>query len=182
MHNSSNGTSQLCSFNRNTPRKSPGKVKSALRPRSFAARKDFFLLRKGRVTRRSSRQSVRRDAASRRIHGTFAAPFRPTKLQRDFHKAQRRVGPREHAGDSRAAREGSVRRGGARRGEREAAKWKRNFAIRRENSWRELSLSSLDFAIAPTIFSAYVEKHGRSSELVFHQFREAYVSLINEKV
>lgn len=71
----------------------------------------FSFVRGERVTRRSSRQSVRRDAASRRIHGTFAAPFRPTKLQRDFHKAQRRVGPREHAGDSRAAREESVRRG-----------------------------------------------------------------------
>lgn len=51
-------------------------------------------------TSRSSRQSVR---CCQPLHfrATFAALFRLTKLQRDFHKAQRRT---ENNGDSRVAR------------------------------------------------------------------------------
>jgi len=117
MHNSSNDTSRL--FQRETAFGTPReKWKVFLLP-SFlfsVPLKDFFL-RKGNNGEQAGRVDKAYDAASRRIRGTFAAPFCPTKLQRDFHKAQRR------------AENTLVIRWVARGRRRGAAKWKGNFAI-----------------------------------------------------
>lgn len=80
----------------------------------------FFFLRRENNGEQAGRVDKAYNAASRRIRGTFAAPFRPTKLQRDFHKAQRR------AENMPVIRRVAKRGGGRRCG---ATKWKGNFAI-----------------------------------------------------
>lgn len=139
MHNSSNGTSQLCSFRGNSSQNSPRKVKSAPPP-SFPPSSPFRYKRffspsgeKRRTSRSLSRQSVR---CCQPLHfrATFAALFRLTKLQRDFHKAQRRAENkpviREWQGE---------RKGWSRSSEMEG----KLCYPRHENSRHELSLSSL---------------------------------------
>jgi len=162
MHNSSNDTSRL--FQRETAFGTPReKWKVFLHP-SFlfsVPLKDFFL-RKGNNGEQAGRVDKAYDAASRRIRGTFAAPFCPTKLQRDFHKAQRRA---ENTLVIRWGGEGETTRSSEMEG-------KLRYPCR-ENSRRELSLSSL----APR-FPSRIKKRKKSWRLaVYDQFYEVYVSL-----
>lgn len=117
------------------------------------------------------------NAASRCIRGTFAAPFRPTKLQRDFHKARRRA---ENTPMIRRAA-----RGRRRRGWRGAAKWKGNFAIHAMKTHGVSYLFPLSLSLflsrprlgRTAIPSAY-QKAKKSWQLaVYDQFCEVYVSL-----
>lgn len=174
MHNSSNGTSRLCSFNRDSPRK----VKSVLPPITLSrcSIERFFLHNKDKEQAGWVEKAY--NAASRRIRGTFAAPFRPTKLQRDFHKAQ-----------GRAASTPVIRRVAKRRrcgGWRGAAKWKRNFAIRAVKTHGVSYLFPLSlFRPRPgraAIPSAY-QKAKKSWQLaVYDQFNQVYVSLASREV
>lgn len=99
MHNTLNGTSRLCSFNENSLETPWEKWKVCLLPSLllFVLHRKIFFLRKENNEEQAGRVDKVYDVANRHIRGTFAAPFRPTKLQRDFHKAQRRA--ETHAGD-----------------------------------------------------------------------------------
>lgn len=152
----------------------PGKVKSVPPSTIPLCTVERFFFSAGKITGdRAVRVDKAYDAASRRIRGTFAAPFRPTKLQRDFHKAQRRA-------ENTPVIRGAARAGGAESSEMEE---KLRYPCR-ENSRRELSLSSL---FRPrlgraAIPSAY-QKAKKSWQLaVYDHFYEVYVSLASRKV
>lgn len=88
-------------------------MKSAASPTAPSLRRKIFFRRKENKGEQAGVDKAH-DAASRRIRGTFPAPFRPAKLQRDFHKAQRRA-------ENTPMIRGVAR---AREEERGAARWK----------------------------------------------------------
>jgi len=141
----------------------------------FVLHRKIFFLYKENNEEQAGRVDKVYDVANRRIRGTFAAPFRPTKLQQDFHKAQRRA--ETHAGDLQG--EGKTTRRMARSSEMEG---KLRYPCR-ENSRGVSYLFPLFLGLVSVTPQFPPKKRKKSWQLaVYDQFYEVYVSLACRKV
>lgn len=153
IHNSSNDTSRLSSSLGKLPKREEWKgIPSRIAP--FVEKKFFFLCRGNNGEQTGQIDKAYKPLPAAAFAELLQRHFARLKLQRDFHKTQRRAENMPVI-----CRDGAERGEGEEKARRGATKWKGNFAIHAvKTHGAELSLSSLSVSPRPHRDSLRVSK------------------------